>query len=350
MSSHMTLSVINPDYDKRWDQFVESHPEGSIFHHSTWKRVLQESFGYVPFYVAMENPNDGRVEGILPFMRVKSQLTGTRLVSLPFTSYCTRLFPEAMLEKAVIFAYENYPDTAYLELKLFNYLEKKPELLEIQSEYVTHILNLDARLEDLYKSFHNTSICQRIRKGNKSGIRFKMADNEEGLKAFFRLHAKVRKRHGLPPHPYKFFLNMLKILAPRNIMCIPLIEYGGTIVAGAIVLKFKDTFHFEYSAFDRQYAHISPNQFMIWEIIKLAQAEGARHFDFGRSAPDNKSLIEFKKRWGAEQHELHYYYYPKAKRVNTESGVKKYMLSRFNSLLPPCLLRLEGEILYPHIG
>lgn len=344
------LKIINPDDDKRWDLFVENQPGGSIFHHSAWKSVLQSTFGFIPFYVAEVNPDNGRFEGILPSMRVKSRLTGTRLVSLPFTSYCAQLLPVTLIDNVIDLALRNYPDTNYLELKLFDRLEKESEILQRQSAYNTHILHLTASTNDIFKSFHNTSVCQRIKRAGKYRLKLRMADSEEDLKLFYNLHAKIRKKHGLPPHPYRFFQNMWKLLMPQNFLLIPLLEYQGKIIAGAIILKFKEAFHFEYSAFDRDHTDVSPNHFMIWETIKIAQDEGAKYFDFGRTASANKSLMDFKKRWGTEEHNLQYYYYPEVKRVNTEEGLFKDILTKVNSVLPPCLLKFEGEVIYPHLG
>ena len=81
------LKVIDPKTDKRWDEFVFRYPGGSIYHHSAWGHVFELTYGYTPFYVALERVETGQWEGILPFMLVKSRLTGKRLVSLPMTAY-----------------------------------------------------------------------------------------------------------------------------------------------------------------------------------------------------------------------------------------------------------------------
>jgi hypothetical protein len=346
----MTLKIINPEDDQRWDEFVAAYPQGMIYHHSAWGKVLQSTFDYTPFYVALEGPADGRIEGILPFMLVKSRVTGNRLVSLPFTTYCTRLVSASQLENIVKFALEHHPGIDFLELKFLEDLEDVPGFLKKQSSYVTHFLNLDLDLDELFRSFHNTSICQRIKRAEKSGLKLRFAEREEDLEKYYDLHMMVRKNHGLPPHPYSFFLNMWNILRSKNFLSVPLVEYEGKIIAGAIVLKFKDTFHLEYSASDQRYIKQCPNQFLIWEIIKTACLEGVKSLDFGRSSLLHVSLMEFKERWGARRQNLAYYYYPEASRMETESGVKKRILSSINRLLPKSLLRLEGEILYRHLG
>ena len=96
---NIQLKFIDPEADPRWDDFVQQHPEGSIYHHSAWKKVLEETYGFDPFYVALENKTEGTFEGIVPFMLVNSWLTGKRLVSLPFTSYCNPIVPEGAVQE-----------------------------------------------------------------------------------------------------------------------------------------------------------------------------------------------------------------------------------------------------------
>src|SRR6266540_295804 len=187
----INLKVINPANDTRWDEFVDLHPDGSIYHHSAWRQVLLSTFAYDPFYVALENSATGRLEGILPFMLVKSRITGKRVVSLPFTSYCPMLVPGPRLEEIIHFILGECPGIDYLELKLPENLENAPAILKKQPGYMTHILDLQAGPEQLFKSFHNTSIRQRIKRAEKSQIQLRMVEKEEDLKEFYDLHIDV---------------------------------------------------------------------------------------------------------------------------------------------------------------
>jgi Acetyltransferase (GNAT) domain len=346
----VNLKIINPENDPRWDEFVDMHPHGSIYHHSAWRQVLLSTYGYTPFYIALENSDTGRFEGILPFLLIKSRITGNRLVSLPFTSYCPILIPESKLEEVVRFALGQHPRVDYLELKFLQQLDNAPAILQRQSAYMTHILDLGAGQELLFQSFHNSSIRQRIKRAEKNQIKLKMGESEEDLKKFYKLHMTTRKMHGLPPHPYDFFANMWHILKPKGFMLVPLMEHQGQVIAGAIVFRYKNTFIYEYSASDQNKLTISPNQLLIWEVIKIACSEGARFFDFGRSSLTNQTLINFKSRWGAHGQDLMYYYYPKANRIDIEGGFGRQILNFTNRLLPCSVLRLEGELFYPHLG
>src|ERR1022692_4891135 len=68
-----------------WDAFVESSQEACNYHRWIWRRVIQETYGHVPYYLAATS--EGRIEGVLPLVLVKSRLFGDSLVSMPFFSY-----------------------------------------------------------------------------------------------------------------------------------------------------------------------------------------------------------------------------------------------------------------------
>jgi len=348
--SRINLQIIDSETDARWDDYVNLHLGGLIYHLSAWRQVLVSTFGYESYYVATQNGSAHRFEGALPLMLASSRLTGRRLVSLPFTGHCTPLLANSSLEQLVHFLARRCPGFRYLELRLLGTATGVPDILENCSRYVTHRLDLQPGQERLFKMFHPTSIRQRIKRAERNGMKLKMAETENDLKDFFKLHMGVRKKHGLPPHPYAFFSNMWRILKPKGMLLVPLLEHEGRIIAGAVVLRFKDTFIYEYSASDQKKLHLGPNQLLIWEIIKIACSEGIKTLDLGRSPKSHQSLIEFKSRWGALSKELTYCFYPKARRLDTEGGFARRLLGSINRLLPNRALRLEGELIYRHLG
>ena len=41
---------------KAWDQYVENHPQGTIFHLTKWKNVIEKTYGHKAYYlIAVEN-------------------------------------------------------------------------------------------------------------------------------------------------------------------------------------------------------------------------------------------------------------------------------------------------------
>lgn len=346
-----SIKIVNPYLDTRWDDFVLSNPKALIYHHSSWANVLESSFGCTPFYLALQSNHENEFEGIIPFMLVKSWLTGKRLVSLPFTSYCDPLVPPSFIKKALQFSSEHHPDIHYAEFKLINNSDTQlSQICRQETSNVTHILNIDVPVNDLFQSFHNSSIRQRIKRAKRENLNFRIADTEEDLKSFYKLETLIRKKHGLPPHPYIFFLNMWRILRPKGFFFLALIEHKRRVIAAATVLKFKEIFHFEYSASNPEYQKHGANQLLIWEIIRIAQEEKANYFDFGRSAIINRSLIDFKERWGVQKYNLSSFYYPSDIGVKIKRQSFRNILERINRFLPKSILQLQSRLIYRHLS
>jgi hypothetical protein len=77
------------------------HPEGTIFHLSQWKSVIEKTFGHRAYYLIAEDDGGNRsidpsecssnlnysnnvIVGILPLFEIKSFIFGRYIVSVPF--------------------------------------------------------------------------------------------------------------------------------------------------------------------------------------------------------------------------------------------------------------------------
>jgi hypothetical protein len=347
-----TIKIINPDTDLRWNDFVKNHPCGTVYHLTYWVKVISTSFRHEPVYLAIENQETLQLEGVFPVMFMRSWLTGNRLVSLPLTTHCDLLISEEQLDWVKSFLMKKFAGVKHLQLKLLNPTANALNLELNDSEFVTHFLDLDRSLDDIFGSFQKTSIRQRINRSRKHNLNHRVATDEQDLIVFYKLFTSSRRRHGLPPQPYSFFRNMWRILQPMGLLELHLVEYGSEVIAGAVILKYKDRYYGEYIAVNYDYKKLNANHKLIWEIIRSAHDNGAKLFDLGRSSTYNPSLIKFKDRWGADKHPLYYYYSPGTRSIDTHGNLEfgRRILNFANQHLPQKLLQLEGRFLYSHIG
>src|SRR5579859_5842131 len=87
-----------------WDAYVEASPDACNYHRWVWKRVINDTCGHQPYYLAAAN--DGVLQGLLPLFSIKSRTFGNSLVSLPFFSYggvlaSTQEARDALLAEAI---------------------------------------------------------------------------------------------------------------------------------------------------------------------------------------------------------------------------------------------------------
>src|SRR5258708_7036367 len=84
------IHILNPLVDRRWDELVGRHPSASVFHQRGWLEALARTYGYEPYILTTAAEGEPLENGIA-VCRVSSWMTGTRLVSLPFSDHCKPL-------------------------------------------------------------------------------------------------------------------------------------------------------------------------------------------------------------------------------------------------------------------
>ena len=104
-SKHALTRVyeVDPLGDCRWQNLVERHPHASIFHHVGWLNTLYLTYGYEPVVFSTSPPTSDLENGML-FCRIRSWVTGHRIVSLPFSDHCAFLCePDEKFESLICY-------------------------------------------------------------------------------------------------------------------------------------------------------------------------------------------------------------------------------------------------------
>ena len=97
----MRVFQIDPLQDPRWKDFIESHPDASLFHRVEWLKALKASYGYTPIALTLTAPGSPLGNGIA-FCEIRSWLTGNRLVSVPFSDHCEPLVGDSEEMKGLL--------------------------------------------------------------------------------------------------------------------------------------------------------------------------------------------------------------------------------------------------------
>src|SRR5262249_50551736 len=76
--------------------------------------------------------------------------------------------------------------------------------------------------------------------------------------------------------------------------------------AGAVFLSSGRSVMYKFGASDSSSWRLRPNNLVLAEAIRIAAAEGAAEFDFGRSGITAEGLRTFKAGWGSQELPLQY--------------------------------------------
>lgn len=345
---------VNPLEDPRWSGFLERHPRASVFHSVAWLNALSRTYGYEP--VAYTTASDaGELESAIVFCRVESQLTGRRLVSLPFSDHCDalvdgnddlQLFGESLAEES------RSEQWRYIEMRPLQQLDIVIPLSHSALSYSFHQLDLRPDLDTLLRSFHKSSTQRKIRRAEREGLTYQVGSTEL-LDSFYRLLTITRRRHKIPPQPKRWFRNLIDCFG--DALRIRLALQDGRAIAGMLTIRHKDTLVYKYGCSDTRFNRMGGTHLLFWKAIQDAKDSGLRTFDLGRTNNDQTGLVTFKNRWGASRSILTYSRYAEATSSTPTfdlpvSKWKARAAQRIFAHLHPAVLSTVGQFLYRHVG
>ena len=303
-------SIINPLFHPNYDEEILRLSKASVFHSSAWARVLSESYGYEPFYFG--STKNGRILSLLPVMEIRSLLTGARGVSLPFTDLCPEIaedqFPTNNHSDQIA-SFGKIRKWRYFELRGARFAEPKWKPF---CSYYSHELDLRKGEKELFSNLRG-STKRNIKKAVKEGVEVECSSSLQSLRTFYNLHCTTRKKHGLPPQPFKFFKKLHQHLISKGHGLVSLANYHGKMAAGAVYLHFGKKAVYKFGASDPKYTNVRPNNQVMWESIRRYINMGFESLAFGRTDMDNEGLLQFKRGWGVEEKVIDYYLYDLSK-------------------------------------
>jgi CelD/BcsL family acetyltransferase involved in cellulose biosynthesis len=337
--------TIEPHREPRWQRFLESSANGSIFHHVEWLRLLHAQYRY-PLTAFCVTDDDGEIVAGLPFARVRSLLTGTRLVAVPFSDACAPVLRREGDERALDLLLdsiraENADRGTHLEIRA------PLNGLPTGGSFYQHELALEADGEALRGNF-STNVRRGITRAQRDQVEVRRRTDSVALDAFYALHLRTRRRQGVPTQP-KRFVGRFEALFERGLGFVLLAYWGGQPIAGAVFLSFNRILTYKYGASNPAHLDKRPNHAIFSEAIRWGCDNDQRTLDFGRTDLDHEGLRAFKRSWGADERELSYTRLPRDD-MSGARGVVPGAVKTLISRTPAITGRLVGAALYRHFG
>jgi lipid II:glycine glycyltransferase (peptidoglycan interpeptide bridge formation enzyme) len=353
LDSGVTVYQLDPLRDSRWEKLVERHSSGSVFHSTGWLQALRDTYGYESI-VYTTTPPDRELANGLVLCRVRSWLTGDRLVSLPFSDHCEP-FVDNTEELTVLI--DSLKES--LRREGLKYFELRPMLstesadqpyqgLSKSESYYFQSVDLRPDLDTLFRSFHKSCVQRKVHRAEREHLDYEEGRSDVLLMKFYDLMALTRRRHGLPPQPLLWFRNLIRTLQDK--VTIRVASKDGQPIASILTIFYKKSLVYKYGCSDSRFHNLGGMAFVFWRAIQDGKRLGAVEYDLGRSEQDNEGLISFKENWAAKSTPLTYYRYPAQRALSDRSIWSARVVKQASSRMPIWVLAAIGRVLYRHIG
>ena len=343
----LEMRIYDPVHNPGWDHLVALHRDAGCFHTSAWAKVLHQTYKHHPFYLRFSRGR--RLAALIPLMEVRSPFTGCRGVCLPFSDACEPLIfdPDAVdlvRDRIVHFARERR--WKHLEIRGGKFFQV---VSSSAATFYGHTLDLRRHVDELHERF-DSPVRRAIRKAERSNVSALVVRNRQAIDDFYRLHVQTRRRHGLPPQPASFFLNIYEHIIKPGLGFTVFAQLDSRPIAAAIFFRFGKNALYKYGASDKRFQEFRANNLVMWHGIQFLVRTGAEKLHFGRTDCENDGLRRFKLSWGTQEEVINYYRVDSSGRqcvtpVRRDSGFHKKVFGR----LPLVFNRLAGSIIYPHL-
>lgn len=349
---HIELLSRENQYD--YKNYVEQHPNANIYHTIEWKRVLEDTYRYRPYYLLLRD--NSSVKAVLPLFYIDTWLGGRRLVSLPFSHYVPILYDNneslSFLVDYVV-SLSKRLQCHFVQLRCGD-ISLAECFMPIQTHYRSELSLAGRSIDDIWRRRNMNQVRQCVKRARRKDILVKEVTELKDYRHFYMLELKTRHFQGMPCYPQMLFDNIYYHLCLNRLCNLFLAYYEGYALAGLIILCYNKNAIYAYggSLKDKEVLSKRPNEALFWHAIEFTKAQDINMFDFGSTPLSNKGLLQFKKKWGTETEDLFYLYFSKdnrARGINREGTASK-VASRALRLMPEKLFELVGSKLIRQVG
>jgi hypothetical protein len=344
------IFLADAEETRKWDYFVENHPDGTPYHLTCWLKTIQETYRYEPV-LYMITSESGITECVFPLFLIKGFFTNKRIISLPFSDYGGPISNgEIFLLQLIERLRKDFPSFCN-NIEIRSEFTKRGSFKQLM-HYKRHILELNDDEEKIKLRLNKRTTRYSIRKAEKAGVMVYEDNSRNGLEHFIRLNRKTRNKHGVPSQPDKFFYNLFKNVISKKFGFIHLAEYDDKVIAASMFIRSGSQIHYKYNASDEDYIKkAKPNHLITWSAIKKGILDGYNILDFGRTAADNQGLMRYKQMWGTLELDCVYSFFPKIQGASShaESSIFYQSATRLWKLLPGYMRTLIGTYIYRYL-
>ena len=299
------IELVDARSDSKWESYVRSAQNASLYHSLEWRNVLAHAFGHRSWYMMAQD--NGKTRGILPLVEMKSSLFGHFFISLPFLDYGGILADTSECEAALAAAAAELAakrGANHVELRqsfaAATCVESGWKLRQHKAALVIP-LNIDP---DMQWSALSSRLRGKIRKAEKFGATFSVGA-AEGLDDFYRVFGLNMRDLGTPVYSRDFFRRILQFAKDATVL---LVHRDGQPTAGAIAVRRGELVELPWICSDYSQSSFNLNEYLYWNAIKWAHRTGARELNLGRCSID-EGTFRFKMQWNPEVRPLFWYYW-----------------------------------------
>jgi serine/alanine adding enzyme len=295
-----------------WQDFVNKHPQGNIFHTPEMFQVFEKTEGHQSTLWAAADTIDKRLLALLLPVKIT-------LINGPLRRLTTRAVayggvlrdPSSAGELALTNLLHTYTQDTKRQL-LFTELRNlsdpcaaQPVLSDcgfVYEDHLNYLVDLDRSPEVILQSFSKRTRKRVRRELRRNAVVIEQVTKREQLAVWYAVLQQTYHQAQVPLADRSLFEATFDILCPRGMAKFFAARVDQAYAAVSVELLYKDVIYGWYGGMDRIYKSFYPNELLTWHILKWGAENGFRIYDFGGAGkPDEEyGVRDFKAKFGGE--------------------------------------------------
>jgi hypothetical protein len=314
------------DYNQRIDynKLLLSQKNSLLYHGLQFHQLLKLHLDCDAFYILVYNVH--KMIAALPFLIKKNERFGAVLNSLPFYGSNGGFITDPTLSSdvlnqirhGIIQALETFSDENQVisSTIISNPLQIEDQLWLDNNYLTTHTdirigqitpLPFDGpELEQRLLAVFDDPRPRNVRRAIKANIEITECHDQESLDFLFQVHQENIMGIGGKAKQKSFF-DLIPANFSKEDYSIFIATVDGKRIAALLVFYFNSTVEYFTPATLNDYRNYQPSALLIFEAMKIAIHRGFKYWNWGGTWYTQHGVYDFKKKWGAQDHEYHYY-------------------------------------------
>ncbi len=304
------MRIVRSLDEDRWRNFIETHPQGNIFHTPEMYEVFTRAKGYHPQIWGAVDDHEEIYALFLPVLvtlseGLMSRATTRAIAYGSILSVPTSQGQLALTELLMAYTTTIKSEALFTELRHLSDMNAFGEVLDQvgfrYEEHLNYLIRLDKPEEKILKSM-SSSARKAVRRSERRGMMPEELHDQSLLPIHYGLLRQSYEQAKVPLSDISLFRAVFDILVPKGMAKMLLARIEGDYAAASIELPYKDIIYSWYSGYDYAFRHIYPNEGLVWYILKWGARNGYRYFDFGGAGhPDEEyGPRDFKAKFGGK--------------------------------------------------
>jgi len=272
----------------RYEEILDHFAGASVYHTPAWLRVW-EDLGADVEHVFVDD------ETVVPFV-CKGAGALRRAYSLPFDTYGG---PVTARSNGPLSFEGIIERVASPSVRLADFGAAVASSNGALRPMVSHIVDMADGYEAASRRYSDAN-RRNIRQARENGVRVAAISQHEVTREFYRLHRRTVGRYGARALPVAFFESVFARLVPAGAATFYLAFHEDRVVAGNLVLRYRDRSYDWMGAYDDRFASLRATNLMLDHAIRDEATRGSRELNLGASPNDRLGSVRFKQSFGAQ--------------------------------------------------